>query len=280
MREALVASAIDSAQRAEELGLPGDRIVLSCKVSERAGPDRRLLASSRAAATTRCTSASPRPAWAARASSPRPPRWPCCCRKASATRSASRSRPSPNGDRTREVIVAQEILQTMGLRSFTPHGHRVPGLRPHDQHRTSRSSPSRSRPTCARRCRCGARAIPGVETMHVAVMGCVVNGPGESKLANIGISLPGTGETPVAPVYVDGAEDGDAEGRAHRRGVPGDRRRLRARDLRRRSRAPPHLKPRQKIDRRQGGRVTRNRALATGPADARERGQRCRPCAA
>ena len=112
--------------------------------------------------------------------------------------------PEPNGDRTREVVVAQEILQTMGLRAFTPHGDRLPGLRPHHQHLL---------PGTGRQIQSYLRAqmplwrvsYPGVENMQVAVMGCVVNGPGESKHANIGISLPGSGEAPVAPVFIDGA---------------------------------------------------------------------------
>ena len=112
--------------------------------------------------------------------------------------------PEPNGDRTREVIVAQEILQTMGLRSFTPMVSACPGC----GRTTSDVLPGARRqdPDLAARADagCGATHYPGVENMTVAVMGCVVNGPGESKMANIGISLPGTGEVPVAPVYVDG----------------------------------------------------------------------------
>jgi (E)-4-hydroxy-3-methylbut-2-enyl-diphosphate synthase len=111
--------------------------------------------------------------------------------------------PEPGGDRTQEVIVAQEILQTMGLRSFTPMVIACPGcgrttstyfqelaqkIQSHIRHRM---------PEWRKR-------HAGVEEMTVAVMGCVVNGPGESKHANIGISLPGTGEHPVAPVYEDG----------------------------------------------------------------------------
>jgi (E)-4-hydroxy-3-methylbut-2-enyl-diphosphate synthase len=111
--------------------------------------------------------------------------------------------PEPNGDRTREVIVAQEILQTMGLRSFTPMVTACPGCG-----RTTSTTFQELAATIQEFLRAQMpiwRArYPGVADMHVAVMGCVVNGPGESKLANIGISLPGTGETPVAPVYVDG----------------------------------------------------------------------------
>jgi (E)-4-hydroxy-3-methylbut-2-enyl-diphosphate synthase len=111
--------------------------------------------------------------------------------------------PEPGGDRTREVVVAQELLQTMGLRSFTPMVAACPGC----GRTTSTTFQSladsiqgwlrASMPDWKRR-------FPGVEEMKVAVMGCVVNGPGESKHADIGISLPGTGEVPVAPVYVDG----------------------------------------------------------------------------
>ena len=111
--------------------------------------------------------------------------------------------PEPDGDRRREVQVAQEILQTMGLRAFTPMVSACPGCG-----RTTSSSFQ----TLADRIQSFLRdqmpqwreRYPGVESMRVAVMGCVVNGPGESKHADIGISLPGTNERPVAPVYVDG----------------------------------------------------------------------------
>jgi (E)-4-hydroxy-3-methylbut-2-enyl-diphosphate synthase len=111
--------------------------------------------------------------------------------------------PEPGGDRTREVQVAQEILQTMGLRAFAPMVSACPGcgrttstvfqeLAEKIQHYLKEQMPL------------WRETYPGVEEMRVAVMGCVVNGPGESKHADIGISLPGTGEVPVAPVYVDG----------------------------------------------------------------------------
>jgi (E)-4-hydroxy-3-methylbut-2-enyl-diphosphate synthase len=111
--------------------------------------------------------------------------------------------PEPNGSRTKEVIVAQELLQTMGLRSFTPLVTACPGCG-----RTT----STFFQSLAEEIQTHLRdnmpfwrlKYHGVENMTVAVMGCVVNGPGESKMANIGISLPGTGETPVAPVYEDG----------------------------------------------------------------------------
>ena len=113
--------------------------------------------------------------------------------------------PEPNGDRTREVVVAQEILQTMGLRSFTPLVIACPGCG-----RTTSTFFQELADQIQTYLRAQMPAWrdrhPGVENMHVAVMGCVVNGPGESKHANIGISLPGSGENPVAPVYVDGVK--------------------------------------------------------------------------
>ena len=112
--------------------------------------------------------------------------------------------PEPGGDRTREVVVAQELLQTMGFRSFSPLVIACPGCG-----RTTstvfQTLASDIQAYLRRQMPIWKTQYPGVEEMHVAVMGCVVNGPGESKHANIGISLPGTGESPVAPVYVDGA---------------------------------------------------------------------------
>ena len=111
--------------------------------------------------------------------------------------------PEPGGDRTREVIVAQELLQTMGLRSFAPMVIACPGCG-----RTTSTVfqvlAERIQTYLRQQMPSWRLIYPGVEDMHVAVMGCVVNGPGESKQADIGISLPGSGETPVAPVYVDG----------------------------------------------------------------------------
>src|SRR5258708_29126346 len=111
--------------------------------------------------------------------------------------------PEPNGDRTNEVIVAQEILQPMGLRAFTPMVSACPGCG-----RTTstyfQELAEKIETYWRHQMPVWRAAHPGVEEMRVAVMGCVVNGPGESKHANIGISLPGTNEVPVAPVYVDG----------------------------------------------------------------------------
>jgi (E)-4-hydroxy-3-methylbut-2-enyl-diphosphate synthase len=111
--------------------------------------------------------------------------------------------PEPGGDRTREVIVGQEILQTMGLRAFTPMVIACPGCG-----RTSstvfQELADRIQTYLREQMPTWKSQYPGVESMNVAVMGCVVNGPGESRHADIGISLPGTGEVPSAPVFVDG----------------------------------------------------------------------------
>ena len=202
VREALVVSALDSAARAEELGLAHDRIVISCKVSgvqDLIAVYRNLAARcdyplhlglTEAGMGTKGVVAST----AAMA---------VLLQEGIGDTIRVSLTPEPNGDRTREVIVAQEILQTMGLRSFTPMVIACPGcgrttstyfqelaekIQSHLRHRM---------PEWRKR-------YAGVEEMTVAVMGCVVNGPGESKHASIGISLPGTGERPVAPVYIDG----------------------------------------------------------------------------
>lgn len=203
-REALVVSALESARQAERLGLPHERIVLSCKVS--AVQD--LIAVYRELAA-RCDHALHLGLTEAGMGS-----------KGIVASTAALSvllqegigdtirislTPEPGGDRTREVVVAQEILQTMGLRSFAPMVIACPGCG-----RTA----STFFQELADRIQSWLRAqmplwrgrYPGVENLRVAVMGCVVNGPGESKHANVGISLPGSGENPVAPVYVDGVK--------------------------------------------------------------------------
>ncbi|MGF1644056.1 MAG: flavodoxin-dependent (E)-4-hydroxy-3-methylbut-2-enyl-diphosphate synthase [Thiotrichales bacterium] len=203
--EALIESALSSAERAVALGLPRDQIVLSCKMS---GVQDLISVYTDLAA--RCDFALHLGLTEAGMGS-----------KGIVASTAALSvllqrgigdtirislTPEPGGSRTQEVIVAQEILQTMGLRSFTPMVIACPGCG-----RTSsdyfqrlaediQSYLRQSMPTWRAH-------YPGVETMTVAVMGCVVNGPGESKHANIGISLPGTGERPVAPVYIDGKKD-------------------------------------------------------------------------
>ena len=202
MREALIVSALDSAARAQEIGLPADRIVLSCKVS--AVQDLILVYRNLAA---RCDYALHLGLTEAGMGS-----------KGIVASTAAMGvllqegigdtirvslTPAPGGDRTQEVIVAQEILQTMGLRSFTPMVSACPGCG-----RTTSTFFQELAEKIQGYLRAQMPAwksqYPGVEEMHVAVMGCVVNGPGESKLANIGISLPGSGEKPVAPVFVDG----------------------------------------------------------------------------
>ena len=201
-RAALIASAIESAKRAEQLGMPHDRIVLSCKVSE----VQDLIAVYRSL-TQQCDYALHLGLTEAGMGS-----------KGIVASTAALAvllqegigdtirvslTPAPGGSRTEEVVVAQEILQTMGLRAFAPMVTACPGcgrttstvfqeLAQSIQVHLREQMPE------------WRKQYAGVENMTVAVMGCVVNGPGESKLANIGISLPGTGETPAAPVYIDG----------------------------------------------------------------------------
>jgi (E)-4-hydroxy-3-methylbut-2-enyl-diphosphate synthase len=202
MYEALVTSAIENAQRAEEVGLAGDSIILSCKVSgvqdliavyrelarrcdyplhlglTEAGMGSKGIVASTAALSV-------------------------LLQEGIGDTIRISLTPEPGGDRTKEVIVGQEILQTMGLRKFTPMVIACPGC-------------GRTTSTVFQELADGIQTFlrdqmpvwkkeyPGVEAMNVAVMGCIVNGPGESKHANIGISLPGTGESPAAPVFVDG----------------------------------------------------------------------------
>jgi (E)-4-hydroxy-3-methylbut-2-enyl-diphosphate synthase len=202
MYEALITSAIDNALRAEELGLARDKIILSCKVSgvqdliavyrelarrcdyplhlglTEAGMGSKGIVASTAALSV-------------------------LLQEGIGDTIRVSLTPEPGGDRTREVIVSQEILQTMGLRKFAPMVIACPGcgrttstvfqeLADNIQTYLREQMPE------------WKKSYPGVEGMNVAVMGCIVNGPGESKHANIGISLPGTGETPSAPVFVDG----------------------------------------------------------------------------
>ncbi len=202
MREALIESALESAAQAESLGLAANQIVISCKVS--AVQDLILIYQTLAA---RCQY----PLHLGLTEAGMGSKGIVASTAAIAillqqgigdTIRVSLT-PEPNESRTREVIVAQEILQTMGIRSFTPLVTACPGCG-----RTT----STFFQELAQQIQSYLRDqmpiwradYPGVENMTVAVMGCVVNGPGESKLANIGISLPGTGEVPVAPVFVDG----------------------------------------------------------------------------
>jgi (E)-4-hydroxy-3-methylbut-2-enyl-diphosphate synthase len=202
MREALVTSAIESAQQAERWGMPGDRITLSAKVSSvqdlisvyrelarrcdyplhlgltEAGMGSKGIVASTAAMAV-------------------------LLQEGIGDTIRVSLTPEPNGDRRQEVIVAQEMLQSMGLRAFAPMVVACPGC--------GRTTSTFFQELAAkiqaylREQMVGWKTqYPGVENMTVAVMGCVVNGPGESKHADIGISLPGTGEQPVAPVFIDG----------------------------------------------------------------------------
>ena len=202
MREAVIRSALESARAAEELGLAAERIVISCKMSQ----VQDLIAVYRALAA-RCDYALHLGLTEAGMGS-----------KGIVASSAAMAvllqegigdtirvslTPEPGGERTREVQVAQEILQTMGLRAFTPMVSACPGCG-----RTTstvfQELADKIQTYLRNQMPVWRETHPGVEEMRVAVMGCVVNGPGESKHAHIGISLPGTGEVPVAPVYVDG----------------------------------------------------------------------------
>ena len=202
MREALITSALESAAKAEEIGLSRDHIVLSCKVSG----VQDLIAVYRELAS-RCDYALHLGLTEAGMGS-----------KGIVASTAALAvllqegigdtirislTPEPGGDRTREVIVGQEILQTMGLRAFVPMVAACPGCGRTTSTYFQELAESiqnyvRSQMLVWR------EEYDGVENMTLAVMGCVVNGPGESKHANIGISLPGSGEKPVAPVFVDG----------------------------------------------------------------------------
>ncbi|MES2299777.1 MAG: flavodoxin-dependent (E)-4-hydroxy-3-methylbut-2-enyl-diphosphate synthase [Pseudomonadota bacterium] len=202
MYEALVTSAVENALRAEELGLARDQIILSCKVSG----VQDLIAVYRELAR-RCAYPLHLGLTEAGMGS-----------KGIVASTAALSvllqegigdtirislTPEPGGDRTREVIVGQEILQTMGLRKFAPMVIACPGCG-RTTSTTFQELADNIQTYLREQMPEWKLAYPGVEAMNVAVMGCIVNGPGESKHANIGISLPGTGESPAAPVFVDG----------------------------------------------------------------------------
>jgi (E)-4-hydroxy-3-methylbut-2-enyl-diphosphate synthase len=203
-RRALVASALESAAQAEALGLAHDRIVLSCKVSgvqDLIAVYRDLAARCDYALHLGLTEAG----MGSKGIVASTAAMAVLLQEGIGDTIRVSLTPEPGGDRTKEVVVAQEILQTMGLRSFAPMVIACPGCG-----RTT----STFFQELADRIQSYLRAqmpvwrtkYAGVENMHVAVMGCVVNGPGESKHANVGISLPGSGENPVAPVYVDGVK--------------------------------------------------------------------------
>jgi (E)-4-hydroxy-3-methylbut-2-enyl-diphosphate synthase len=203
-RSALVASALESARQAEAWGLPKNRIVLSCKVSavqDLIAVYRDLAARSDYALHLGLTEAG----MGSKGIVASTAAMAVLLQEGIGDTIRVSLTPPPGGDRTTEVIVAQEMLQTMGLRSFAPLVIACPGCG-----RTTstffQELADRIQSYLRTQMPIWRTRYPGVENMHVAVMGCVVNGPGESKHANVGISLPGSGENPVAPVYVDGVK--------------------------------------------------------------------------
>lgn len=202
MREALITSALESAAKAEEIGLRRDQIILSCKVSgvqDLIAVYRDLAACCNYALHLGLTEAG----MGSKGIVASTAALSVLLQEGIGDTIRISLTPEPGGDRAREVVVAQEILQTMGLRAFAPLVAACPGCG-----RTT----STYFQELAENIQSYVRdqmlvwrdQYDGVENMTLAVMGCVVNGPGESKHANIGISLPGSGERPVAPVYVDG----------------------------------------------------------------------------
>lgn len=201
-REALVVSALESARRAEELGLGHDRIVISCKVSgvqDLIAVYRNLARRCEYALHLGLTEAG----MGSKGIVASTAGMAVLLQEGIGDTIRVSLTPEPGGDRTQEVIVAQEMLQTMGLRSFMPMVIACPGC--------GRTTSTYFQELAQKIQSHIRQQMPewrkhyiGVEDMTVAVMGCVVNGPGESKHASIGISLPGTGERPIAPVYIDG----------------------------------------------------------------------------
>ncbi|HTP60607.1 MAG TPA: flavodoxin-dependent (E)-4-hydroxy-3-methylbut-2-enyl-diphosphate synthase [Burkholderiales bacterium] len=202
MREAMIVSGVESAAQAEKLGLPAERIVISCKLSgvqDLIRVYRELARRCKYALHLGLTEAGMGSKGIVASSAA----MAVLLQEGIGDTIRVSLTPEPGGDRTREVIVAQELLQTMGLRSFTPLVAACPGCG-----RTTstyfQELAQRIQGYLREQMPAWKRSYPGVEEMKVAVMGCVVNGPGESKHADVGISLPGTNEVPVAPVYVDG----------------------------------------------------------------------------
>ena len=202
LREALIRSALDSAERAVEIGLPRDRIVLSCKVSgvqELIAVYRDLAQRSDFALHLGLTEAGIGSKGIVASSAA----LAVLLQEGIGDTIRMSLTPEPGQSRTQEVIVAQELLQTTGLRAFTPMVTACPGCG-----RTTSEFFQELAGVVQNHVRARMPewkvSHPGAENMTLAVMGCVVNGPGESRHANIGISLPGTGEAPIAPVFIDG----------------------------------------------------------------------------
>lgn len=201
-RDAVITSALASAARAEELGMAKNKIIISCKMSrvqDLISVYQRLGNESEYALHLGLTEAG----MGSKGIVASTAALAVLLQQGIGDTIRISLTPQPGGDRTREVVVGQEILQTMGLRSFTPMVSACPGCG-----RTSSTYFQELADSIQSYLRNSMpdwkSEFPGVADMSVAVMGCVVNGPGESKHANIGISLPGTGERPVAPVYIDG----------------------------------------------------------------------------
>ena len=201
-REIMVTSALESAARAEALGLGRERIVLSCKMSgvqDLIAVYQLLASRSNYALHLGLTEAG----MGSKGIVASTAALAVLLQQGIGDTIRVSLTPEPGGDRTTEVKVAQQILQTMGLRDFTPHVIACPGCG-----RTTstyfQKLAQEIQDYLDARMASWRHQYPGVETLSVAVMGCVVNGPGESRHADIGISLPGTGEQPAAPVYVDG----------------------------------------------------------------------------
>ena len=204
MHAAMVASALESAAKAEELGLPADRIILSCKVSgvqDLIAIYRSLSAKSDYALHLGLTEAG----MGSKGIVASTAAMGVLLQEGIGDTIRVSLTPEPGGSRTQEVIVAQEMLQTMGLRAFTPMVTACPGCG-----RTTSTFFQELAQTIQEHVRGKMpqwrEQYDGAENMTLAVMGCIVNGPGESKHANIGISLPGTGEAPAAPVFEDGVK--------------------------------------------------------------------------
>lgn len=205
MQNALIESALQSAEKAIELGLPENKILLSCKVSQvqdLISVYRQLAGKCKFPLHLGLTEAG----IGAKGIVASTAALSILLQEGIGDTIRISLTPKPGESRTQEVIVAQEILQSMGLRSFVPVVTSCPGCG-----RTSSDYFQKLADKIQNYLRdqmpIWREIYPGVETMKVAVMGCVVNGPGESKLANIGISLPGKDESPVAPVYIDGQKD-------------------------------------------------------------------------
>ena len=202
MREAMVRSALLSAQRAEEIGLARDRIILSAKVSgvqDLIEVYRMLARRTNHALHLGLTEAGMGSKGIVASSAA----IGILLQEGIGDTIRASLTPEPGGDRTLEVRVSQEILQTMGFRTFVPQVAACPGCGRTTStvfQELARDIQTYIRDEMPK----WRRSHPGVETLNVAVMGCIVNGPGESKHADIGISLPGTGEAPAAPVFIDG----------------------------------------------------------------------------